>query len=264
VTGARSISSFRDSRGAPSKDLMERRLTRIDAEIKKVSDDLTRLSSIEETSTVVKPSLQGERSSIGGKPSIQDELSFLQDAKEELEYRIDNYENEMKEYEEMQKERESVQHELEARIARRETLETEVRDLRYYLNVLDDAIAGLFVTSDHENQFRLWVSATFASLVAVVIMGFFFIAFRERTVSVSIFSSDSGLQFVTLFSLIIAIILFGIINILEGRELAALLGGLSGYILGRSALAARQKAPEGTDPTTEHRQAEPVPGAERM
>ena len=31
----------------------------------------------------------------------------------------------------------------------------------------------------------------------------------------------------------IAIILFGITNILEGRELAALLGGLSGYILGK-------------------------------
>ena len=31
----------------------------------------------------------------------------------------------------------------------------------------------------------------------------------------------------------IAIILFGITNILAGKELAALLGGLSGYILGR-------------------------------
>jgi hypothetical protein len=46
----------------------------------------------------------------------------------------------------------------------------------------------------------------------------------------------AGLQFITLFSLIIAIILFGVMNILEGRELAALLGGLSGYILGRSNL----------------------------
>jgi presenilin-like A22 family membrane protease len=45
--------------------------------------------------------------------------------------------------------------------------------------------------------------------------------------------SQSGIQFLTLFSLVIAIILFGITDILEGKELAALLGGLSGYILGR-------------------------------
>jgi hypothetical protein len=33
---------------------------------------------------------------------------------------------------------------------------------------------------------------------------------------------------------VIAIILFGITGILEGKELSALLGGLSGYILGRT------------------------------
>jgi hypothetical protein len=49
-----------------------------------------------------------------------------------------------------------------------------------------------------------------------------------------VFSGRAGLQFITLFSLVIAIILFGIVEILEGKELAALLGGLSGYILGRS------------------------------
>src|SRR6476620_2525461 len=49
----------------------------------------------------------------------------------------------------------------------------------------------------------------------------------------AIFSGETGIQFLTLFSVVIAIILFGIINILEGKELAALLGGLSGYILGR-------------------------------
>ena len=37
----------------------------------------------------------------------------------------------------------------------------------------------------------------------------------------------------TLFSLVIAIILFGITEILQAKELSALLGGISGYILGR-------------------------------
>ena len=53
----------------------------------------------------------------------------------------------------------------------------------------------------------------------------------------SIFAGDAGLQFITLFSLIIAIILFGLTDVLQGRELAALPGGISGYILGRSARA---------------------------
>jgi hypothetical protein len=38
-----------------------------------------------------------------------------------------------------------------------------------------------------------------------------------------------------MFAIVIAVILFGIINILESKELSALLGGLSGYILGRKA-----------------------------
>ena len=47
--------------------------------------------------------------------------------------------------------------------------------------------------------------------------------------------------------MVIAIILFGIINILEGKELAALLGGLSGYILGRTS---QKGAPPAAAPTT--------------
>ena len=74
----------------------------------------------------------------------------------------------------------------------------------------------------------------FAVLVGAVILGFFTIAFTSEKVRDAIFTGESGIQFVTLFSLVIAIILFGVLKILEGKELAALLGGLSGYILGRA------------------------------
>jgi hypothetical protein len=57
-------------------------------------------------------------------------------------------------------------------------------------------------------------------------------AYIDPQVRREIFAGQAGIQFVTLFSFVIAIILFGIIDILEGKELAALLGGLSGYILG--------------------------------
>jgi hypothetical protein len=107
-------------------------------------------------------------------------------------------------------------------------------------------------------KFKLLMSATFAALVGLVIIGFFYIAWGDERVRQAIFSGTAGIQFVTLFSLVIAIILFGIIEILEGKELAALLGGLSGYILGRATSehtsaqpeqpSRDQRAPLGTQP----------------
>ncbi|HJX84185.1 MAG TPA: hypothetical protein VJ723_07570 [Candidatus Angelobacter sp.] len=85
-----------------------------------------------------------------------------------------------------------------------------------------------------KQKFKTSMSTTFAVLVGLVILGFFAVAFFDENVRREIFSGTAGIQFVTLFSLVIAIILFGITGILEGKELAALLGGLSGYILGRA------------------------------
>lgn len=75
---------------------------------------------------------------------------------------------------------------------------------------------------------------TFGVLVFIVIVGFYIIAWYKQGVATTIFSGAMGMQFVTLFLIVIAIILFGIMGTLEGKELAALLGGLSGYILGRA------------------------------
>jgi hypothetical protein len=67
-----------------------------------------------------------------------------------------------------------------------------------------------------------------------LIVAFFALSFYDEKVRQAIFSGQAGIQFVTLFSLVIAIILFGIVGILEAKELSALLGGISGYILGRT------------------------------
>ena len=99
--------------------------------------------------------------------------------------------------------------------------------------LVEDAINTLLIPETARNEFKLLITGAFSVLVGLVILGFFAIAFRDEVVRRSIFSSQSGIQFITLFSLVIAIILFGITNILAGKELAALLGGLSGYILGR-------------------------------
>lgn len=105
-----------------------------------------------------------------------------------------------------------------------------------YLSTIDDAISGMLTSADRDNNFRLIIAGAFAALVGLLICGFFFVTRRDPSVKEAFLSNDRGLQFVTLFSLVIAIILFGIMNVLEGKELSALLGGLSGYILGRSNL----------------------------
>lgn len=116
-----------------------------------------------------------------------------------------------------------------------------------------------------KQTFKLEMSAVFAVLVGLVIVGFFLMAYRDEKVRRAIFSHQVGIQFVTLFSLVIAIILFGIIDVLEGKELAALLGGLSGYILGRSTGGSAKEeegvAPQPQPPAPSADVTHPEPGA---
>ena len=98
---------------------------------------------------------------------------------------------------------------------------------------IEDEINSRINIEKPKQDFKTLMSGIFAFLVALVIIGFFVIAWRDPQVGREIFAGQAGIQFVTLFSLVIAIILFGITGILEGKELSALLGGLSGYILGR-------------------------------
>lgn len=100
-----------------------------------------------------------------------------------------------------------------------------------------------------EQNFRTNTSWVFAGLISAVIIGFFVLAFKDEVMRRAIFSGETGIQFLTLFSVVIAIILFGIINILEGKELAALLGGLSGYILGRTSQKGSAPPAAPTTPT---------------
>jgi hypothetical protein len=106
-------------------------------------------------------------------------------------------------------------------------------DTEDYIARADSSIDNLLVQTNKNDRFRLLMGGGFVFLVLTLIGCFFGFASRSGSIQ-DIFSHDRGLQFITLFSLVIAITLFGVMNILEGRELAALLGGLSGYILGRT------------------------------
>jgi hypothetical protein len=106
-------------------------------------------------------------------------------------------------------------------------------DAESLLDRLDERAQGILSNDNALNIFTMISTISFAALVGCIIVLFFIIAFKDASVRNAIFAGESGIQFITLFSLVIAIILFGVLRILEGKELAALLGGLSGYILGR-------------------------------
>ncbi len=85
-----------------------------------------------------------------------------------------------------------------------------------------------------QQTFRQWTSFIYAVLIAIIILSFFFILFKSNAKDVTaLLMGESGLQFITLFSLIIAIVLFGVLNILEGKELAAIISAIAGFILGK-------------------------------
>lgn len=99
---------------------------------------------------------------------------------------------------------------------------------------VDNKLSDLLNRDSLQNSFRLNISIAFTLLVAVVIIGFYMIAFKKDELAQNIFSGDKGIQFITLFLIIISIILFGIMGTLQSKELSALLGALSGYILGKT------------------------------
>lgn len=119
--------------------------------------------------------------------------------------------------------------------------ENKAKNFRSSLDLMAREIDKRIDKLDNKNYFRSEISYIFSSLVAIVIAGFFLIVYYKENVVSDIFSGDKGIQFITLFLIIIAVILFGIMGILESRELSALLGALSGYILGRSTYTVRKQ-----------------------
>jgi hypothetical protein len=111
-------------------------------------------------------------------------------------------------------------------------LSSAANRLENYVNNKIEAAVNQIGNRDH---FTMVSTGIFGAAVVIVIVALFALAFRDRE-NKFLVNPDIGLQFVTLFSIIIAIILFGVLKILEGRELAALVGGIAGYILGRGTL----------------------------
>jgi hypothetical protein len=112
-------------------------------------------------------------------------------------------------------------------------------------SLVEHRIVTLLRDARDTGTFRWVTSVSFCILVLFVIVGFYIIAWYKDQIAYTIFAGEKGMQFITLFLIVIAIILFGIMGILEGKELSALLGGLSGYILGRTSTASPQVEEKG-------------------
>jgi hypothetical protein len=132
-------------------------------------------------------------------------------------------------------------------------IETTLREKQKELEVKQETArrvrARIAQLLDPEQEFKRMMSITFAALIGLVIAGFFWLALKDPSLREKVFGGQAGMQLLTLFSLVIAIILFGITGILEGKELSALLGGLSGYILGRSSDPSAATAPRNPSAT---------------
>lgn len=159
---------------------------------------------------------------------------------DDLEYDIDSLKYSISRVEQFKEEKTEIEDKiktLEAKLkSDKDSLKIKKKtyeDSQDQLEMVENRINDLLIPTTAQNEFKLWVTFAFTSLVALVILGFFIVSAIDSSVRQAIFSSQSGIQFITLFSLVIAIILFGITDILGGKELAALLGGISGYILGR-------------------------------
>lgn len=130
-----------------------------------------------------------------------------------------------------------------------EQLQKNAKDALQRLAANERQIAELLMVEKDRQSFMTLVSAIFAGLIFILIAGFFWIVKRDQERGPSVFNDGpSGLQMLTLLSVVIAIVLFGIIGVLEGKELSALLGGLIGYILGRVADQKKSGQPAGGAP----------------
>jgi hypothetical protein len=104
------------------------------------------------------------------------------------------------------------------------------QDITLCQNQIDTALDP----ENRKQEFKMTMSICFVGLIGILLISFFLIVYLKSDITLSKdLLGGYGLQFITLFVLIIAIILFGILDILKGSELAAMLSGISGYILGK-------------------------------
>jgi len=221
-----------DIKKLSAKELVQRR-DDLQAKIKTLADQIFYLNDLIKLRTEKEKAPKGPLSILGGNAARMDQLNSKISQDEDFaglaqgEAMTANLPDEIK----------KRKAELDAKGEEFKSIETQ---MNYKVDI-----------DSRELEFKTNISLMFSGIVALVIVGFFVVAFSSLKVKEEIFAGPAGIQFITLFSLVIAIILFGITGVLEGKELSALLGGLAGYILGRTGVgaggtASASRTPSGT------------------
>jgi len=128
----------------------------------------------------------------------------------------------------------SVKLDIEEETKVHQYLEKNIKAVRQDIYDCRSQIDSALAPEYKQQEFRTDISICFTILIGLLLLIFFYIVYKKSDNNLSKeLLSGNGLQFITLFVLIIAVILFGILSILQGSELAAILAGISGYILGK-------------------------------
>ena len=132
-----------------------------------------------------------------------------------------------------------VRSELDALDAASRTIIQAISHVRMKMN-------RVVAQSGEQQSFRKTISTSFLFLIGIILMAYFATLYVRSKADAELAASllnENGLQFMTLFVLIIAIVLFGILGILEAKELAAILSGIAGYVLGRGTIGGNDGKP---------------------
>jgi hypothetical protein len=212
------IRSFQEEK-IPAAQLDEQLAEELKTKLKSLQTreaELTKQQKNEAPATTGRPvSVQANAATLARAQSISEELSKVQAEIELLSLKLKPLSR--------KKSVQALQEELDKKRA-------ELTEAQKELDLVQGKI--LRITTP-EQSFKRQISGYSSILIGVVILGFFGIAAMDYRVRRSVFAGQAGIQFLALFSIVIAIILFGITGILGGNELSALLGSISGYILGK-------------------------------
>jgi len=113
-------------------------------------------------------------------------------------------------------------------------IDASIRNVNQDISDCNGAIDEALAPEYKQQDFRKVICLGFVCLIGLLVVSFFLVVAIRSDVSIGKeLLGTTGLQFITLFVLIFSIVLFGILNILAGSELAAILSGISGFILGK-------------------------------
>lgn len=107
----------------------------------------------------------------------------------------------------------------------------------------EESIDTVLDPAADKQSFRSTVTIVFGTLVFILMLLFFGIIYFKRVDDnyKNGLLNPHGLQFITLFIIIITILLFGILEIAKGSELIPIISSIAGFVLGNEALRRNQE-----------------------